>query len=284
VGKSLKISGGQINIRAHPHNEEIYFDLIMDFYRMKEPVKTRGDRYGIISLVDKSGREDGEIQGVITTFTKIDADGNWFDVKNLQDANADDISKISIPENLFPNSKAFYFVFNLKTHKIAVQTYSKGDTFSVNSAARLFEGLAANPTIERKFGDIKINVVQSRASLKKVFGLTSISKIIITIAKPNVDVFDDDFEGKIEKHLEELHSRELELKYTAEKGKSLVISDEIKMVSEPALENGHIRVEGKMNGLPEKRSTADYPKIKQDKYDEEVKSESQAFGDLARNI
>jgi hypothetical protein len=54
----------------------------------------------------------------------------------------------------------------------------------------------------REFGEAKISIVQDEASLERMFGIKRIKEIEITIIKPNTDVFDDDFEKNIEKHLE----------------------------------------------------------------------------------
>lgn len=282
MGRSAKVRSGILNIRIHPHDAGRYADLMRAFYRVKRAAKLRGDRYGIISLLDNRASSDGLLSGVLMTFTRIDQDAPWFDMESLSDASDERVSQISIPENLFPNSRGFYFAFNVNTHRLYVQTYSKGDTLSIRSVENMFVSLAAANEIVRDFGDVKISVVQSKQSLARVFSMPQITKIRIRIERPNADVFDDDFEENIERHLEESNSRQIEIVYTAERGESIVVGDEIRKVSEPALTNGVVEVEGRTANGREVLSTKSHPRIIQENYDTDLQTEQQAMRALAR--
>ncbi|TAU97281.1 DUF4747 family protein [Rhizobium leguminosarum] len=277
MARRIKVSVGIANIRLHPHSPKIYSDFIHDVYRLKLPVNIHGDRYAMISLLDRSSEDGNEVSGIITTFTRIETDGSWFDAANLTEATTNQISQISIPENLYPNAASFYFLFNTKEHKIYVQQYSKGKQMTSNSVLRFFQNLSQNLEILAKYNSAKISIVQSKAGLETLFNLDKINEIKITILKPNSDIFADDFEAKIEAHLAATHSQKLVLTYDAEPGHSVVANDQIRSVSEAALENGSVQVKGRDDTGAVTRSTEQFPKILQDTYDPDEISEKEAF-------
>lgn len=277
MARRIKISAGVLNIRLHPHTPERYAEFLDDIYKLKKPVKLRGDRHGMISLLNRSEGENGIFTGVITTFLNIEFDGTWFNTEELAEATDEQISEVAIPENLHPNAASFYFQFNTNSHKLYFQTYSAGKVLGEKFALALFQGLADYLEISQKYGDVKITVVQSKEGLERIFSIPVIREITITIEKPNADIFPDDLEARIEANLAASHSRRLTLTYEAETGGSVVPTDEIKRVSAVALENGNVKVNGRDDSGAVKRSTDDHPMQYQDKYDPDTLSENQAF-------
>ncbi len=281
LGQTAIMRSGILNVRSHPHNEETYGNLMQVLFGLRRATKVRGDRYGVISLLERSADNDGMLRGILTTFTKIDENSEWFDLENLKEATGEKVSEISIPKNLYPNPRAFYFYFNLKQHRLYLQTYSKGDRLSIRDAERFFQSLAKSKKIRNEFGDIKITMVQSHQSLKTIFSMAKITSIRIQIERPNSDIFDDNFEKNIEKHLEETNSRQVELNYSSEKGESIVVTDDIRKISEPALDNGFVEVTGQSATGQERRSSKNHPKIIQEEYDTGAQTEAQALRSLA---
>lgn len=283
MARRIKVSVGIVNIRLHPHSPEIYSDFIHDVYRLKLPVNIHGDRYAMISMLDRSGENINEVSGIITTFTRLDTDGAWFDAINLQEATDNQVSEINIPDNLYPNAASFYFLFDTKEHKIYVQQYSKGKQITSNSLLRFFGKIADNLNILEKYHSAKISIVQNTTGLDTLFNLKKISEIKITILKPNSDIFADDFEARVEAHLAETHTQKLVLTYDAEPGQSIVPNKEIRVVSGAALENGNVQVKGRDETGAVTRSTEEFPKILQDTYDPDEISEREAFRRIINN-
>lgn len=277
MAKRIKISAGVLNVRLHPHTPERYAEFLNDIYALRQPVKLRGDRHGIISLLDRSELEKGIVTGIITTFLDIDFDGEWFSTANLQPASNEQISQVSIPADIHPNAASFYFQLNTSNHRIYFQTYSSGKVFSEKSALTLFSRLADNLAITHKYGNVQITVVQSKEALDRIFSLRTIKSITITIHKPNADIFADDFEEQIEAHLLQTHSKKVTIAYEAEPGGSVVPTAEIRTISSVALENGNVEVKGRDESGAVSLSSNDHPKVIQDKYDPDAMSESQAF-------
>jgi hypothetical protein len=277
MARKIKISAGVLNIRLHPHTAARYAEFMNDIYALRKPVKLRGDRHGMISLLNRAEANDNILGGVITTFLDIDFDGSWFNAADLKEATDEEVSQVVIPENLHPNSAQFYFQFDTANHKIYFQTYAAGKVLTERSALALFEGLAADLNITQKFGEAKITIVQSKEGLARIFALPVIKEITITILKPNADIFADDFEAQIEEHLATSQSKKLTISYEADPGSSIIPTDEIKAISEVALENGSVKVNGRDQSGAVKQSTDDHPKQYQDKYDPDAMTENQAF-------
>lgn len=277
MARKIKVSASALNVRLHPHSSDIYKHWIELIYSNRLISQIYGDRYGMISSIDRSGSDNDVISGAITTFVKFDGQGNWFNADHMTEATEKDISKINIPENLFPNAASFYFYFDVKEHKIYFQTYSKGKAITPGSALRFFRGLSRNPIISVIFGEAKISVVQDKYSLNEMFSIKRIKEINITIMRPNTDIFDDDFEANIEKHLEKTGSREFSVSYRSEGGGSIQPDDDIKKISAVALENGTVEVIGRDEKGAVRLNSESFPKELHDQYDPDEQSERTAF-------
>jgi hypothetical protein len=186
-------------------------------------------------------------------------------------------SKISIPDSLYPNANAFNFLFDTNNHRLYVQIYSRGKTLSVRSYQRLFQTLSSDLQITKVFGEASIDIVQSKVGLERIFSLPVIKRITIIIKKPNADIFEDDFDEKVEGFLEELHSKKMTLVVEAEGGKSVTPNQGLRRVSESALQHGSVKADGRDDQGAAQRSTEDFPKEFHDKYDPDIQSEGWAF-------
>lgn len=277
MARKIKVSASALNVRLHPHSPQIYIDWIQSIFENRVIAQVHGDRYGMLSSLDRTAATSDVITGVITTFIKFDGQGNWFNAAEMSEASDKDISEIAIPENLFPNSAAFYFYFDVKRHKIYFQTYSSGKVFTPSSAMKFFQRLAIKSEIAKRFNEAKISIVQDKSSLDRMFSIKRIKEIRITIIKPNTDIFDDDFEVNIEKHLEETGSREMAVSYKSDGRGSIQPDDDIKKISKIALENGTVEVIGRDEKGAVRLNSENFPKELHDTYDPEEQSERSAF-------
>jgi hypothetical protein len=278
----LKVSAGILNIRLHPHSPEIYDVFLKSIFDLRVVAQVHGDRYGMISLIDRRFAKDGVVTGAFTTFVQIEADGNWFDTAKLSGASNQQVAEIHIPSNLKANSAAYYFEFNLQKHLLTFQNYSRGHWITPLSALKFFRNLSQNSTITTLFGEAKISLVQQHKALEKLFSIPKLSEIKITILRPNPDIFSEAFEDVVEAHLAESHSKSLTVIYQAEAGSSLSPTAEIKQISAVAVENGKVEVKGKDGSGSVNQSTESFPVIKQGTYDPDETSERNAFFALLR--
>ncbi|MER9236603.1 DUF4747 family protein [Mesorhizobium sp. M0622] len=280
--RKLKMSAGVLNIRLHPHSPELYASYFSDIFRYRVVGYVHGDRRGMLSLIDRTQEKSGKISGVLTTFVNVDLDGTWFNSESLEPATEDQVSKVNIPNNLKPNSASYYFDFDIKTHRLYVQTYSHGKALTPHTIQRLFNSLARDHRISKRYGEAKITLLQDKESLKSLFSIPRITEIVITIMRPNPDIFADDFEATVEGHLEAINGRSVQIKYQAEPGGSLVPNKEIREVSEVGADNGLVEVTGRDDTGAVKKSTASYPVVLQTRYDPDA-GERNAFLSLVRN-
>ena len=282
MAREIKVSAAVLNIRIHPHSAELYVRLFRTVYSLRAPAQVHGDRFGLISTANFS--KDGIVSGVITTFTRFDTDGTWFDVDSLEEASDEKVAEVSIPSGLFPKSATYFFHFDARSHKIYVETYSRGKTMTPPSILRLLRGLFGQAAIVKEFGQPSISIVQTNTGLEAMFAIDRIKKIEITLEKPNPDVFSDDFEEEIERHLAETHTQKMTVTYEAVPGESIVATPAIRRIGKVALENGDVTVVGRDNGVAVTKSTEKYPELLQDKYDPDSISEQQAFNRLIPKI
>ena len=174
----------------------------------------------------------------------------------------------------------FHYLFDANRHRLYIQTYSAGRTLSVRSALKLLTSLASDLNIIKVFKEAKIDIVQSKAGLDAVFSLPVIKRVTIVITKPNADVFEDDFDERIEGFLEDLHSKKMTLIVDAEPGQSVTPNAGLRRVGESALDHGFVTVQGRDAQGTTERSTQDFPEPLHDKYDPDTMAEARAFRQL----
>lgn len=277
MARKLKISAAVLNVRLHPHTSSKYADWIASIFSTKSMAQVHGDRYGMISLLDSSRSSDGIITGIITTFLKLEEGQPWFNSSELKKATSSEVQEINIPNNLYPNSSSFYFLFDTNKHKLYFQTYSAGKTFTPGSALKFFGILARRLVITKQFGEAIITIVQDKSSLDKMYNISKINKITISIMKPNADIWDDDFEEEIEEHLEKTGSKEIQISYKADINSSIQPDSSIKRASKLALDNGFVEVKGRDDKGAVSLNTRNFPKEYHDQYDPEIASEQSSF-------
>ncbi|KIP99278.1 hypothetical protein RU07_21845 [Agrobacterium tumefaciens] len=278
MARKIKVSASALNVRLHPHEQGTYSKWLRAVYRKKMIGPVHGDRHGMISTLDTRQEIDGIITGVITTFVKFDENAEWFNSAELKEATEDEVSEIEIPADLHYNPAYFYFTLVEKTHKLYFQTYAKGGkTLTPLSAKKFFGHLAKNMDVMKEFGEAQISIVQEKASLDKMFKIDRINEISITIFKPNTDIFDDDFDKNIEDHLAETHSRAVTISYKADAGGSIKPDDDIRKISNVALNNGTVEVKGRDEKGAVNLNSENYPLNLHDKYDPDARQERNAF-------
>lgn len=284
MARELKIAVGALNVRLHPHSPEIYDAFLGALYALRRPTRIRGDRFGMITILDRRKIDEGLISGVLRTFTKIDPNARWFDQESMDDADAELLKKISIPANVHPNSSSFRFAMNVKKHILTFEQYSEGRQLTPKSAYAIFSGLADDAVIAALFGPAKISILQDKQSLDRIFKLKRLKSITFIIDRPNPDIWSDDLEGEVDAHLAAAHAQRIAVTYDAPPGGSLVETPSLRKLGAGALRNGEIRARGYDKDGHVSVSTLDSPRIEQAKYDPEVESEQVAFERLRRGM
>lgn len=281
MARQHKLEIGGLNVRVHPHESGVYEELIGRLYDLKKVAKIHGGRFGLITMLDRAEEGSGMVYGVLSTFLEIEIDGDWFNTETMDEASDNDIRKIRIPDNLHPNLKTFRFAFNTKSHELIFEHYAEGDRLTHNSALSFFKNLADDRRIQDRFGDVKITVVTDRATVDRIFQIPRITDLDILIEKPNADLWGANFEEVAEEHLEDKNARSMNVKYKAERGQGIQRDDDLNALLNASINNGRSIAKGYGPEGHVKISTANYPKVVQEKYEPEI-APSVVFRRLAK--
>ena len=281
MAKRQKMEVGGLNIRVHPHSEEIYRDLIHDLYALRAITKVHGDRHGLITSLDRRSRDVAQISGILTTFLELDSSGEWFNTETMKEASDNEVSSIVIPEFLRPNAKFFRFQFDIASHTLIFEHYSEGDVLTHSSALRYFRNLTSIPKITRRFGEVKVNTIQSRGSAERIFTIPRITDLDILIEKPNSDIWGEDFEEQAEEHLEEKNARSIRIAYKSERGQGIRRDDELNALIRASVNNGRSVAKGYGPQGHQIVSTDSFPRVEQEMYESD-EGPAQVFQRLAR--
>ncbi|MBO6769239.1 MAG: DUF4747 family protein [Erythrobacter sp.] len=265
-----KMEVGGLNVRVHPHEEGTYRDLMESLYRLKSIEKIRGDRHGLITMLNRADEDERYIFGVLSTFLEIEMEGDWFNTDTMEEATQNDISRIQIPDYLHPNLKTFRFMFDTERHELVFEHYSEGDRLTHQSALAFFRNLAAADEIKERFGEVKISVIHERGSIEKIFSIPRITDLEVYIEKPNSDLWGADFEEQAEEHLEDKNARSMNVKYRAEQGAGIKRDEDLDALIRASINNGRSVAKGYGPEGHQTVSTDSYPKVDQEMFEQDV--------------
>lgn len=281
MARKKTIEVGGINIRLHPHeNKDIYKDLFMDAHALKVPVQVHGDRHLMLSFLSITELESKNIlSGSIARFTEIDIDLPWYDVSALDEAQDTDMKEVNIPDSLRPNYSAFNFIFDIKTHRFAVETVSDGATLSIRFVKKFLETLLNSGKLVKKYGVPSIDLMNNSEDLNTIWRMHRLNNLNISIQKPNPDLQnDEDFNKKVQDRLLAQNAQTLDIHLKSVPAKSLIPDDETKLLAGIAINNGTVYADGQdNNGAKIEYSSEDHPRKEREKYDPDTISTFQAF-------
>ena len=282
--KELRVSA--VNITNEHESAQIYYDAIYSAYENRLVHKYQGDHALVItSLPERKSDADelpADIYGVFARYTQIDVDGDWLNTQSLKLATPSDKSSINIPENLKPNVSAFYFRFNLHSHKMIFEVYSsQSKTLSQLKAKDFFLDILNQAPIRKEFGVFNVNIISSDDSLSSILDMHRIQYIITEIERPNGDGVGNALERAEKNHkerLQALQAQRQKTEYKAMPGKSLKPDDLLKTEIYIASENGNAIVIGRdEEGKKVEKSLDEHPRVESVKYDTELRLGQQAF-------
>ncbi|OFC70081.1 DUF4747 family protein [Alteromonas confluentis] len=243
--KRKKMSYGAINITTHPHSPRTYVDLFEAAYSMKKPIKVYGDTHILMTSCapEKLGKEKF-LLGEIYKFTQIDMDSNWFNLDTNTYASDDEVGQVKIPDNLFPNSQKFTFVFYPEQHLIFYESYVSGHRLAPSLAVNFFKYLFASEKLVEKFGDVDVVHVPSADVYNEMMRLPIKTVIEMDIRKPNPDTFAKTA-NKVKQRMQNINAASMQQTYKAEKGESLEVDEEITLFSRLAAKTGELFIKGR---------------------------------------
>lgn len=286
MAKQVSFKTQMINISSNKRGFEKYKKLFDMAYNLKTPIRTRGESYMILQSRGLKFVDGNEtyIMGTIARFTELDIDGKWFDIEELDEANDEDLEDINIPENLRPNMKSYYYLFDTTKHKFIFEHYGEAGILPTTQVETFLKTLFNHKKIKQVFGQIEVNVVSNLTSVEKLFSLATITKVQIEINRPNPDDLGD-LEKKIEERLRNTNTRRIVEEYTVTPGQSIEADDYMKSMAQVSTINGYTRVNGRdENGVSQKISTKEFPATEGIKYNPGESSPIVEFKRAARQM
>lgn len=265
---------------------EDYFTLMRRALRLRRPIALHGDRHGLLQFVPREP-DWNLVHGIVGTFVRIDINDDWINMVSGDKASRDDLSQISIPPGLQPHYRRYNYLFDLATHKLAIETRSEPEVgkspsaLSPMLAESLFQDLFQQPELLDEFGMVNVTVMPHREAVEELIAWRKAEKITIVIKPPNPD--DDDLEEKLERRLATMNAAQYDQTLKAAKDERLQPDEEAEAAMRVASRNGHVEVEGEEGGTKVTKSTRDKPLIESGSYNKAVESHTEAFTQTARD-
>ncbi len=258
---------GALNIKIHPHSPELYVSLMNDVFEMGEPVKIRGSDWGVLNYIREITADDPleGMFGEFYRFLQINPDDPWLDIKKripLKDEKGEPIPQVE--ESKKPNMKEVEFVFYPRYHRL----FYDAKSFSPNMAKIFWAELFHNEKIRKKYGTVDVEVESSEEVIERILKIPSLTKLDISITRPNGDVLSDQ-EEEILKRMEKQKIRRLHETMTSPKEDGIEPDDKTIALMKVATSNGRVDAVGYAGEERVEESTRPHPYIERDKYDPE---------------
>jgi hypothetical protein len=269
--KSLKLSC--FNITVMSGSPDLYRALLETTYKNRRSVKVFGDTHLIISSLDSSKER---LEGVISRFTKIDMEGDWFNAQNLATAEEEDKRLIFVPPYLSPNHKYFHFIFDEKRHKFYFETYANGASLSVKQCQE-FLSRALNQTAgELGLREVFVNAVSWFENIERVLSSMKISNLEMVVEPPNPDDLEQ-IEEETKRRLQSQNAKSLTEILVAAGPEGVKPDRETLNFARVAARNGKVEISGTEGNSRVFYSTESHPAVVTERFDPDVFSELEAF-------
>lgn len=246
--KTIEISS--LNIVTQPHSPDRYIDLLNAAYRNGLVGKVRGDQKAMIGSL----REVEDIQGTraltgyIFLYTDIDFNSDWLNTQKNDSADEEDLEELNIPEHLKPGLKKVRFLFIAKTHRLYFITKDEsGERVGPSIIGRAIHSILNHDIFKKMkedFGTVEVTVTPTKEALSKVLGIPDISKIHISVIRPNPDD-DDGAEARFLARMEHENVGRTDIILSRQRGEpGIKPSEETQVIAELASENGFVKAYG----------------------------------------
>jgi hypothetical protein len=284
VARLRRFIAAGINVSLpEPHSPERYAEFFLSIFKLKTPVRVRGDQHIIISAISGASGSSPFVEGTLARFTEIDPNLPWFNLDRLDQAEDDDRLSISIPQSLRPNYKPFSFHFDLKSHTFVFEQASGQQSLSVWAVQRFLSQSVKDESIASEFGTVSISLIQSGDALDAIFGLKEIRRLRILYRPPNPDDHSS-LEETMQKRLKALNGSQVDTIWEADARSGINPNDpELRGLAQSALRNGVVEARGfDIRHQLVTASSEQHPKLAAERFDPNAASEATVLRRLAR--
>lgn len=279
MARRSKVEVSAVNLRIPSGMDRNYVSLIKEITCLKRGVRVFGDTYVAINRFDEDSK-----WGIISKYTEIDIDGDWFDVKDFDVASPEMVGEVVIPENLRPNWSAFYFKLDPNLHIVAFETYSESKSLSSRSVEKYFQEILRDEKIYSKFGYVEADIVKSYGEVDRIISLENLRELRIIIRRPNTDDMSEDLAAEIERRLSGQNAEEYEEVLKSKDSDGIKPDERTKKLSYVAAENGQVVGRSLMNGVMVTHDTKEVPFKEFETYNSEIRDARSVFSRLAEKV
>lgn len=254
MARDPKIEVSAVNIRIPESHERDYGGLLALIASLQRGVRVYGETYLAISFYDPA-----ENIGVISKYTEIDIDGEWFDLDDFDTATPERVGEIKIPESLKPNHSQFLFSLDADLHVVAFSTYADSKGLSSRSVEKYFKEILLADEVAARFGRVEADIVKSYEAVERILSLPDLKELRLIIRRPNSDDIGGGLARVIEERLREQNADEYEEILKAKGQNSLEPNKRTEDLAVVAAENGQVRGKSLVNGVMTEADTTDRP-------------------------
>lgn len=279
MARKRRFEVGGLNIRVHTdHSPQEYKKFWFSLYENRAT-----SLYGSAAFMIGEARSEDDndpsapITGYVYKFLNINTDDPWFDINRNKPASDEDVSKVSIPDNLKPNLKFIPYVFLPSTHKLYFVSKASGDSMAPRTAYRLLSKLALREAIVEEFGEVDITILTDQKKVEDFWDWQVIKSLEIFIQRPNALEHED--EADVLERLDQLSAGSVRSEWRkASDAQTLEPDERLKKVSAVAADNGEVRITGNnADGIPDHASSKDFPMHERGTYSPNLQSPMQAL-------
>lgn len=269
MAREAKLKIFSVNIAMHaPHRPERYVELMATVYNKRRIITSRGLNgllIGELSAIDGEDLKNG-MRGEIYRFVKIDPDDPWFNLENKEEADAEDLLEINIPENLKPQLVRFPFVFFPKGHRMYVLNYYQGKSIGPSTVEKFLQDVFSYPDILRRW-EVEVNVEPDQEGLESILEMHELHKLHIEIFRPNADDHNEE-ERELLERMENQGAKKIVYDMAASRTGELKPDAKTKTLARIGASNGKVTGSGRdEQQLPLTISTKEIPWLEPFYYD-----------------
>lgn len=279
MARPSKVEVSAVNIRISADQNRDYPALLAKLADLKAGVRVYGDTYVAVTYFDPDGT-----LGIISKYSEIDVDGNWFDVEFFDIASEEDVKQINIPEHLRPNFSQFYFSLNPDLHVIAFEVYSESKGLSSRSVQKYFDAILRRTEIRDQFGFVEADVIKSYGEVDRILSLPRLKELRFTIKRPNADDISGDLASAIEERLREQNAEEYEESIKSKSDYGLSPNERSKRLAAVAAENGQLSAKSIVNGVTVSHDTTKTPLKEVETFNRDERRARDVFLQLAETV
>ncbi len=259
--RSKKLEVMVFNIHAENHVNFSYRKLL-HFIRELEPAELNDD-YRLVFGADHLSASSDTDMGDLIRYLHIGGEEPWYDRARNSRAGPERLAEINIPDNLYPKHSTFTYLFDYKTHKLAVQKYYDGSRISPRVVERALIFWLQHPKVVKKFGVINVTVVSSREAIDEFLKKGKLRRIRIEVKLPNPGDDTADSIQRIQAGLAKRNARRRVTELDAASADGLNLLQQDREEIEAAQTNGRVQGSRKEAGGPiETFDTKDHPFVR----------------------